>query len=474
MTAAVFLHRNCSYEDQCNCSEKRFILYRTLQSEEDQKGKDDNVTYKEARVYLDEVSKYGSALGLDTVRELLHELGDPQKDLRFIHVAGTNGKGSVLAFISTILSEAGIRTGRYISPTVVSYLERIQIDGKWISEEEFAELVQEIQKAIVRMEAKGLSGPTVFEIETAIAFLYFRNMHCGIVVLETGLGGKEDATNIIEHTLVSVFTPISRDHMSFLGDTPEEIAEQKAGIIKPGCVVVSAPQEPGVRRVLERHAAEQGCEIRFVKTEEAIVTQEDYRGQTFSYGGMKDLNIRMAGAYQIINGVTAWEAVRAAGDAAGMQIREEAIRRGFENARWPGRFTCLRERPVFLVDGAHNADGALWLKKSVERYFPGRRLFFIMGVFRDKEYERIAQIMAPLAERIYTVSLPDETRTLSARELKKTAELYCKGTVLAMNDIDSAVEEAMRDAEEEDVILAFGSLSYLGRVMEIAATETER
>ena len=407
MTAAVFLHRNCSYEDQCNCSEKRFILYRTLQSEEDQKGKDDNVTYKEARVYLDEVSKYGSALGLDTVRELLHELGDPQKDLRFIHVAGTNGKGSVLAFISTILSEAGIRTGRYISPTVVSYLERIQIDGKWIPEEEFAELVQEIQKAIVRMEAKGLSGPTVFEIETAIAFLYFRNMHCGIVVLETGLGGKEDATNIIEHTLVSVFTPISRDHMSFLGDTPEEIAEQKAGIIKPGCVVVSAPQEPGVRRVLERHAAEQGCEIRFVKTEEAIVTQEDYRGQTFSYGGMKDLNIRMAGAYQIINGVTAWEAVRAAGDAAGMQIREEAIRRGFENARWPGRFTCLRERPVFLVDGAHNADGALWLKKSVERYFPGRRLFFIMGVFRDKEYERIAQIMAPLAERIYTVSLPD-------------------------------------------------------------------
>ena len=217
-----------------------------------QKGNNDNVTYKEARVYLDEVSKYGSVLGLDTVRELLRELGDPQKDLRFIHVAGTNGKGSVLAFISTILSEAGIRTGRYISPTVVSYLERIQINGKWIPEEEFAELVEEIQKAIVRMEAKGFHSPTVFEIETAIAFLYFRKKQCGIVVLETGLGGKEDATNIVEHTLVSVFTPISRDHMGFLGDTLEAIAEHKAGIIKPGCIVVSAPQEPEVRSVLER------------------------------------------------------------------------------------------------------------------------------------------------------------------------------------------------------------------------------
>lgn len=430
------------------------------------------MTYKEARVYLDGVSKYGSVLGLDTVRGLLYELGDPQKELRFIHVAGTNGKGSVLAFISTILSEAGIRTGRYISPTVVSYLERIQIDGKWIPEAEFAELVEEIQKAIVRMEAKGLHGPTVFEIETAIAFLYFRKMQCGIVVLETGLGGKEDATNIVEHTLAAVFTPISRDHMGFLGETPEEIAEQKAGIIKPGCIVISAPQEPGAKMVLKERAAEQGCEIRFAEPEGAAVTQEDYRGQTFSYGGMRNLNIRMAGTYQIINAVTAWEAVRALGEAAGMQIPEGAVRRGFEKARWPGRFTCLRESPVFLVDGAHNAAGARWLRNSVERYFQGRRLLFIMGVFRDKEYERIAQIMAPLAERIYTVDLPDATRTLPAEELKKAAEPYCSGRVLAMGDIGRAVEEAMKDAGEEDVILAFGSLSYLGRVMEIVREET--
>ncbi len=424
------------------------------------------MTYKEARVYLDKVSKYGSVLGLDAIRELLHELGDPQERLRFIHIAGTNGKGSVLAFTSTILSEAGFRTGRYISPTVVSYLERIQIDGNWIPEAEFTELVEEIQKAIVRMEAKGLTGPTVFEIETAIAFLYFRRKQCDLVVLETGLGGGEDATNIVDHTVAAVFTSISRDHMSVLGNTPEEIAEKKAGIIKPGCIVISAAQEPGVRRILERHAAECGCAVRFAKPEEAVVTQEDYRGQTFSYGGMEHLKIRMAGKYQILNAVTAWETIQAVRETTGKKITEDAVRRGFEKALWPGRFTCLMERPVFMVDGAHNAAGAIWLRKSLETYFPKRRLICIMGVFRDKEYGRIGEIMAPLADQIFTVSLPDQSRTLSAEDLKNAVEPCCKGTVLAMDSIEQAVEEALQEAGEEDVIMAFGSLSYLGRVME--------
>ena len=202
------------------------------------------MTYKEARVYLDEVSKYGSVLGLDTIRGLLRELGNPQDDLKFIHIAGTNGKGSVLAYTSTILSEAGYRTGRYVSPTVVSYLERIQIDGKWIPEDEFAELVEEVKKAIARMEARGEASPTVFEAETAVAFLYFREKRCDLVVLETGLGGLLDATNIVKNTELAVFASISRDHMGFLGETLEEIAANKAGIIKPGCTVVTSLQKP--------------------------------------------------------------------------------------------------------------------------------------------------------------------------------------------------------------------------------------
>lgn len=423
------------------------------------------MTYKEARVYLDKVSKYGSVLGLDAVRNLLYELGNPQDDLRFIHIAGTNGKGSVLAFTSCILSEAGLRTGRYISPTVISYLERIQVDGEWILEEEFAELVEVVQKAIVRMETKGFSGPTVFEIETAIAFLYFQKKHCDIVVLEAGLGGGLDATNIVRNTVAAVFTSISRDHMGYLGDTLEEITRNKVGIIKPGCIVVSSAQKPEVKRELELYAEKRGCRVRFASPEEAEVLEQDYQGQTFSYGGMERLQIKMAGSYQILNAVTAWEIIDAWNRISENQISEGAVRSGFLKARWPGRFTCIKECPIFVIDGAHNVDAVKRLRESVELFFPGQRLVYIMGVFRDKEYEKMAEIMAPLAKRVYTVNLPDLKRTLPAMELKRAVELYCTGSVYAVGDVDRAVEKALKDAQEEDVILAFGSLSYLGQVI---------
>ncbi len=423
------------------------------------------MTYKEARVYLDEVSKYGSVLGLDAVRNLLCELGNPQDGLRFIHIAGTNGKGSVLAFISSILSEAGFRVGRYISPTVISYLERIQTDGKWILETEFAELVEEVQKAIVRMEAKGLAGPTVFEIETAVAFLYFQKKHCDFVALEAGLGGALDATNIVENTLVAVFTTISRDHMGYLGDTWEEIAGNKAGILKPGCVAVSAAQAPAVKKVLEDYALKYGCSLRFADPQKAAVQKQDYRGTVFSYGGMEQLQIQMPGSYQILNAVTAYEAIHALNSILEQKIPEQAVRRGFLKACWPGRFMCIKERPVFLVDGAHNVDAAIRLRESMEMFFPQKRLIYIMGVFRDKEYRKIAEIMAPLAECIYTVDLPDQNRTLPAEDLKRVAKAYCKGMVQAVGGIEKAVEKALEAAREDGVILAFGSLSYLGQVM---------
>ena len=217
------------------------------------------MTYKEARVYLDHVSKYGSVLGLDTIRELLHELGDPQQDLKFIHMAGTNGKGSVLAYISSVLSEAGYRTGRYVSPTVISYLERIQIDGASISEEAFARLTDKAQQAIARMEAAGKPSPTVFEVETAIAFLYFKETYCDYVVLECGMGGEGDATNIIPAPLCAVFASISLDHLGILGNSIEEIARIKAGIIKPGCQVISAPQPEEAALALKEAARQKGC-----------------------------------------------------------------------------------------------------------------------------------------------------------------------------------------------------------------------
>ena len=235
------------------------------------------MNYNETITYIHSINWTFCKPGLDRIKELCEKLGNPQNSLKFIHVAGTNGKGSVLAYTSTILSEAGLKTGRYVSPTVQSYLERIQVDGLWISEEVFAELVEEVQKAVARMEADGKASPTVFEIETAIAFLYFRKLKCDVVVLETGLGGALDATNIVKNTVIAVFTTISRDHMGFLGNTLSEIAGEKAGIIKPGSVVVSAPQVSEVRAVLEEKAAELGCRIVYAEERQIRKLKENYR-----------------------------------------------------------------------------------------------------------------------------------------------------------------------------------------------------
>ncbi|GKH33213.1 bifunctional folylpolyglutamate synthase/dihydrofolate synthase [Muricomes sp. OA1] len=431
------------------------------------------MTYKEARVYLDEVSKYGSVLGLDTIRGLLRELGHPQDDLKFIHIAGTNGKGSVLAYTSTILSEAGYRTGRYVSPTVVSYLERIQIDGKWIPEDEFAELVEEVKKAIARMEARGEASPTVFEAETAVAFLYFRKRRCDLVVLETGLGGLLDATNIVKNTELAVFASISRDHMGFLGESLEEIAANKAGIIKPGCTVVTSLQKPEVMTVLVEKARELKCGMEVVYPREAVMVEENWDGQRFSYREWENIRISLAGRFQIENAVTVLGVIRALRNR-GYEISRRAVEEGFAKTTWPGRLTCVARDPLVLVDGAHNEEAALRLRESLVQYFPSRRMLFIMGVFRDKEYDKIAEIMGPLADKIYTVELPDQGRTLGADELKQALLPYCVGAVEEASGIEEAVREACASARKDDVVLAFGSLSYLGRVMELTEDMGEK
>ena len=383
------------------------------------------MTYKEARVYLDEMSKYGSVLGLDTIRGLLRELGNPQDDLKFIHIAGTNGKGSVLAYTSMILSKAGYKTGRYVSPTVISYLEKIQIDGKWISESEFAEIMEEIKEAVDRLVCKGEPVPTVFEVETAMAFLYFKKQKCDLVVLETGLGGETDATNVIKNTVCAVFATISVDHLGVIGDTLEEIAQTKSGIIKPGCTVVSARQQENVRLILRKKAESLNC----------IYTE-------------------------VI------ESLR----KLGYQIEEGAVRDGLDATRWAGRFTCLSEDPVVIVDGAHNEDAAKKLRTSIERYFTGEELILIMGVFKDKEYEKIVQILCPSAKRVYTVDLPNKERTLPAEKLAECVRdcMTEQLSVYAEKSIGDAVAKAYTYATEDSgkrAVIACGSLSYLSEVI---------
>lgn len=420
------------------------------------------MNYQEARVYLDDAAKYGSVLGLENMREMMAGLGDPQDQLKFIHISGTNGKGSVLAYLSTILKEAGYRVGRYVSPTLFSYRERIQVNEEYIKKESYARHVSAIKKVIDDMTAAGKAHPTPFEIETAVAFLYFAEEHCDIVVLETGLGGDTDATNIIRTPVMEVLVSISMDHMQFLGNTITEIARHKAGIIKPGTVVVSARQQPEAMRVIEEKAKEQRAELVKADWTQAENVRYGIKEQSFSYGGLEDLKIHLAGSYQIPNAVTAVEAVTAL-QKLGYDISEEHLRAGLAKARWRGRFSVLCEKPLFIMDGAHNRDGAQMLKASIEQYFNGKRIIAICGMFRDKEYEKVLVLIAPYLSKLIAIETPGNPRALPKEELAQTAKRYLTDVECAETVAD-AVQTAFTQTNEEDVLVAFGSLSFLGEL----------
>ena len=428
--------------------------------------------YEEARVYLDHVSKYGSVLGLDSIKSLLEELGNPQKDLTFIHIAGTNGKGSILAYLSQILTEAGYRTGRYISPTVMEYLERFQIDGKYMKEEEFAEITGSVKRAAEKLVDMGKPSPTAFEIETAIAFEYFRKRACDFVVLEAGMGGALDATNIIENTKLCIFASISMDHIGVLGDTLEEITENKAGILKKGAAAVTGRQQECVLRILRQKAEEMGCPIFLADPEKVQVMQRSLKGQQFSYQEYEDLEISLTGQCQIENAVTVLEAVKVL-RCQGIRISQEAVRQGLKNTRWPGRFTVYDRKPMVIIDGAHNEDAAKRLAQNISMLLPGRKVTAVMGVFQDKEFEKMITIMAPFLKFVYTIDLPNRERTLEKEVL---CERLKKQGIEA--ETAESIEEALRLAKqrekEDGAVLVFGSLSYLGDVIRLEEKAAER
>ena len=418
------------------------------------------MNYKEARVYLDDVSKYGSVLGLESMRELLRRLGDPQNELKFIHISGTNGKGSVLAYLSTILSGAGYRTGRYISPTLFSYRERIQVDGEYIEKESLACHVTAIAAAAEDMQKAGLPSPTVFEIETALAFLYFKEKRCDIVTLEVGCGGLLDATNVITTTLMEVIASISMDHTDLLGDTLAKIAAQKAGIIKPDTMVVSAQQKSEAAQVIEDTCKEQHCTLQMVDESKISNVHYGAEGQTFSYKTWENVAISLAGSYQIKNAALALEGVEAL-RKLGYALSDQQVREGLLHTAWRGRFTTLRRDPTVIIDGAHNPAAALELKESLERYFPGKTLYFVMGMFKDKDYAQVIDLTAPLARHIITVETPGNPRAMPARELAEAVGKVNPSVEWA-DSVAHGVEKALAMAGKEDAVIVFGSLSFLG------------
>lgn len=420
------------------------------------------MNYEEARVYLDNAAKYGSVLGLDNMKEMLARLDNPQDKLKFIHISGTNGKGSVLAYLSTVLKEAGYRVGRYISPALFRYRERIQVNEIFIEKDSLAAHVAAIKAAADAMEEEGLPHPTSFEIETALSFLYFKEKKCDIVVLETGLGGLDDATNVITTTVMEVIASISMDHMGVLGNTIEEIAAKKAGIIKPETLVVTMQQKKEAMQVVLDTAKEKNCSVMIASPKRAKDIHYGYEEQSFTYGGYDNLRISLAGSYQIANAVLAVEAVKGL-VRLGYQITEEVLRSAFFHTKWPGRFTLIRKDPVFIIDGAHNRDAAQVLKESIELYFQNKKIYYIMGVFKDKEYDQILKTTAPFAEAIITIETPHNDRALLAQELAIAAAKY-HNHVEAAKSIRDALDKSLSMAGKDDVIIAFGSLSFLGEI----------
>lgn len=423
------------------------------------------MNYQEARNYIEQTSCYGSVLGLDNISELLKRLHHPEEKLRFLHIAGTNGKGSVLAYLQSVLQETGVSVGCYLSPAIFKYRERIQYNGRYIEKEAFAKCLTQIAECVEEMQAEGFLHPTSFEIETALAFLYFKEKKCEIVVLETGLGGLLDATNVIPSPEVCIFTKISRDHMGILGDTLEEIAANKAGIIKPGAEVVSLVQEEAVMQVIRKKCLETGCVLTAADPQEAENICYGYEKQSFFAGSFGQIEIGLAGTFQIGNAVLALKVLEVL-KKRGFSLPQKAVREGMRKTKWYGRFSKIWDKPLVFMDGAHNEEAAVRLKESVLSYFQNKKRIFIMGVFADKEYDRIAEIMAPAAAEIVTFTIPENERALSGLDLARTVRKYNK-QVTAADSLQEAVEMALLLAGEDGVVLAFGSLSYLGKLWEI-------
>lgn len=422
------------------------------------------MTYEEAMAYIQEAGSTGISLGLSRMRELCRRLGDPQKKLSFIHIAGTNGKGSTAAYISSILGVNGYLVGRYVSPVVFQYEECIQyedIEGvHHIDRELLAELMTEAAAAVHEMGKEGVPQPTAFEIETAVSFLAFVRWRCSVVVLEVGMGGREDATNVIDNVLASVITPVGMDHMHLLGDTLSAIAREKAGIIRQKGTVVSYQKEPEAAEMIREVCSEKEAMLVMVQDTDMALISTDLRGSVFSFKG-ENYRTRMTGTYQVENACLAIETCQCLAEFFPLETEQMLI--GVREAYWRGRFEVVCPEPLILVDGAHNESGAQVLADSLRKLLPGRRIHGIMGVFRDKEYERIVQMMQPVIYDVIAVTAPDR-RGLPAAELEQVwIRSGCERTEMAEGVMD-ALKKAIRRCEKDDAIVLFGSLSLLGEL----------
>lgn len=409
------------------------------------------MTGQEAAELVHQRAWVGQKPGLDRIRRLLGRLGDPQEELKFVHIAGSNGKGSTAAMLASVLAAAGWKTGLYTSPHLWRFHERFQVDGAPISDAGLADITARVLEAA--------EDETEFELMTAIGMVFFLRSQCDIVVLETGLGGRLDSTNIIPAPEAAVITHIGLEHTQLLGNTVEQIAAEKAGIIKPGCDAVLYGQGQGVRAV-----AEDVCrrlEVPLTVTAPPRVLSAGLEGQTFTYRGKGPYHISLLGEYQVHNAAVVLETVNVL-RRRGWEIPEDALLRGLSQARWPGRLELARRAPDVLLDGGHNPQCMEALAQSLRELYPEKKLIFLTGVLADKDWTAMMEQLLPLAREFYTIT-PDSPRAMPAAELAAWLEEQ-GGKATPCESIGEGIDRALAAAGVQDAVCVTGSLYMIGEV----------
>lgn len=420
------------------------------------------MTGQEAVAYIDTFQWQAHAPGLERIRTLLHALGDPQKELKFVHVAGTNGKGSVCAYLASVLRCAGYRVGLCTSPFLEDFRERIQVDGKLIPPETLGELTELARPAAEAME----DHPTEFELITAVAMLYFRRCRCDIVVLEVGLGGALDASNVIDVPEAAVITAMGMDHAAILGPTLADIAAAKAGIIKPGGAVVSFGGCPEADAVIRERCREQGAQLTEVDFSRLRVVGTGLDGTDLEFAPYGALHVPLVGLYQAKNAAVAVTTVEVL-EKRGWEISRRALEQGLASVCWPGRLEVVRRAgPVILRDGAHNAHGMAATVESLRALFPGKKLTILMGVMADKDVEDMLKLLAPIAGQVFTVR-PESPRAMPAEELAALVNRYGVPAVPCAG-VAAGLQAAAEAAGADGAVCALGSLYLVGEVRRAA------
>lgn len=432
------------------------------------------MTTQQAMEALHALPRMGQgAPGLARMQNLCDHLGNPEKELQCIHIAGTNGKGSLAAMTSSILTAAGYKTGLTISPYVVDFRERFQIDGEMIPPRTLANLTEKVLGAIDAIEAEGGEKPVEFEAVTALAFLWFAREKCDLVVLETGLGGRCDATNVVPHKLVAAITKIGYDHMEVLGDTLDKIAAEKAGIIKEGTVVVNYPDQPAeAMGPILTAAAEAHTSIITPDKDDLTLLRGKRLENRIDYGGYRAA-LGLPGTHQANHAAMAVEIALALWREFGYDISDDAILQGLADARMPARIEVLRRHPLLLLDGCHNPDGAKMLAATLTRADFEENLVGVLGVLADKDYKDMLSDLAPCFAKIYTVT-PNCPRALSAEELQKEARFHTDAE--AADSVADAIRKAVDYADENNLagVVVCGSLYLAAEARPLLLKEAEK